>query len=147
MTKDLTIACMPNLPEPNAVTRFMITTHTTLKQLEASEKSTPAVVVDSPLNRLRENPMASITKNIVTCLECGTEFKSLGRRHLWGHGLTPQSYREKYGFQKRHPLMAHSAIAKKREIALRDQPWLTAHQGRVEEKPQGPSTKRVTMLR
>ena len=46
----------------------------------------------------------SITKHAVTCLECGTSFKQLSRRHLKLHDLDLRAYRARFGEPARKPL-------------------------------------------
>ena len=61
---------------------------------EAPEVPTPAVSV-----------RASVRPDSIACLECGGRFKAL-KRHLSGHGLTPQSYREKWSLPDSYPMTA-----------------------------------------
>ncbi|WP_081477004.1 MucR family transcriptional regulator [Sphingomonas sp. PAMC 26605] len=63
-------------------------------QLETSEAPTPAVSI-----------RASVRPDSIACLECGARFKAL-KRHLTGHGLTPQSYREKWSLPDSYPMTA-----------------------------------------
>jgi len=53
-------------------------------------------------------PMDSIKKDEIICLECGASFKQISYKHLQTHDLTPEVYREKYGFKKRQPLTARA---------------------------------------
>ena len=50
------------------------------------------------------DPRRAIKLKAITCLECGRSFKSISRKHLESHGLTPDEYREKWGYPKRSPL-------------------------------------------
>lgn len=61
---------------------------------EAPEALTPAVSV-----------RASVRPDSIACLECGARFKAL-KRHLTGHGLTPESYREKWSLPDSYPMTA-----------------------------------------
>ena len=65
----------------------------------------------------------SITKNTVTCLECGTTMKQLSRRHLADHGLDRQAYRIKYGIPRAQPLAAKSVTVLRKKIAQETKPW------------------------
>jgi predicted transcriptional regulator len=56
----------------------------------------------------KSNPADSIRNDKVICLECGAEFKQLNQKHFSAHGLTPEEYRQKYGFTMRTPLSAKS---------------------------------------
>lgn len=46
----------------------------------------------------------SIKDRSITCLECGKVCKLLSAKHLASHGVTPEEYREKWGFKKGTPL-------------------------------------------
>jgi predicted transcriptional regulator len=50
----------------------------------------------------------SIQNDKVICLECGKEMIQLTVKHLVSHGISPEEYREKYGFTMRTPLSAKS---------------------------------------
>ncbi len=50
-------------------------------------------------------PQKSIKEKSITCLECGKVFKVLTQKHLSLHGLTPEEYKEKWGFKKNSPLV------------------------------------------
>lgn len=60
----------------------------------AAEAPTPAVSV-----------RASVRPDSIACLECGARFKAL-KRHLSGHGLTPETYREKWSLPESYPMTA-----------------------------------------
>ncbi len=67
---------------------------------------------------LRSDPAKSITRSAVICLECGAKFKQLTSRHLATHGMDPAQYRVKWGFTKRHPLVARQLSAQRRKTAI-----------------------------
>ncbi len=46
------------------------------------------------------DPKKAIKERSVICCECGKSFKVLTKRHLITHELTPDQYREKYGYKK-----------------------------------------------
>jgi len=54
------------------------------------------------------DPKKAIKEKSVTCLECGKAFKVITKKHLASHGLTPEEYKEKYGFKKNTPLVCKS---------------------------------------
>lgn len=58
----------------------------------------------------------SITDAYLISLEDGKQYKSL-KRHLAGHGLTPQQYREKWGLPRDYPMVAPSYAAQRSELA------------------------------
>lgn len=49
-------------------------------------------------------PKKAIKEKAIVCCECGKSFKIITKRHLAQHGLTPETYREKYGYAKGTPL-------------------------------------------
>ena len=66
-----------------------------------------------------EPPHSAAAKQIsergITCLECGKSFKLLTRRHLLSHGLSPDDYREKWGYGKETPLVCKSLQRERRK--------------------------------
>ncbi len=73
------------------------------KQEEA--KPTPAV----PIKK-------SLTPDYLISLEDGKQYKSL-KRHLGKLGLTPETYREKWGLTRDYPMVAPNYAAKRSELA------------------------------
>lgn len=61
------------------------------------------------------DPRKSIRENSVTCLECGQKFKMITKRHLKTHDLTPDEYREKWGFRKNASLACKSLQRMRRQ--------------------------------
>lgn len=91
------------------VTSALDSTFKSLMALQNQEEGVdPAPVdeVETPAKAL--DPKKSIKKNMIICLECGQEFRTLSPKHLLGHGLTAKEYRKKYGFTARQPLCAKS---------------------------------------
>lgn len=64
-------------------------------------------------------PKKSIRERSVICLECGKTFKVLTKRHLATHGLTPEEYKEKWGFPKGTALIA-KGLARERRKKMQD---------------------------
>src|SRR5262245_24662710 len=92
-------------------------TYASLKALQAQEDANGSVAVVTP--EAPSKPVhwrKSITKHVVTCLECGTSFKQLSVRHLKEHGLEGRSYRIKYGIPRTQPLAAKEITSKRKEI-------------------------------
>lgn len=71
-----------------------------------AETYTPAVTTRKSL---------SSTDHILSLID-GKPYKTL-KRHLARHGLTPESYRERYNLPATYPMVAPSFAAKRREIA------------------------------
>ncbi len=65
----------------------------------------------------------SIKEKTVTCLECGKSFKMLGKKHLAGHGLTPEEYKEKYGLKKSTALVCRELVRQRRKKMQEMQLW------------------------
>jgi predicted transcriptional regulator len=65
----------------------------------------------------------SITKQAVTCLECGQTFKQLSLRHLRAHGLDNRSYRTKYGIPPTQPLSSRATTERRRQVVQEIRPW------------------------
>ncbi|SFM14082.1 Predicted transcriptional regulator [Desulfomicrobium norvegicum] len=65
------------------------------------------------------DPKNAIREKSVICCECGKSFKVLTKRHLITHRLTPEQYKEKYGYKKGTPLVAKS-LARDRRKTMKD---------------------------
>jgi predicted transcriptional regulator len=61
------------------------------------------------------DPKKAIRERSVICCECGKSFKVLTKRHLITHGLTPEQYKEKFGYKKGTSLVAKSLARSRRE--------------------------------
>jgi len=61
------------------------------------------------------DPKNAIREKSVICCECGKSFKVLTKRHLATHGLTPDEYREKFGYKKGTSLVAKSLARDRRK--------------------------------
>jgi predicted transcriptional regulator len=69
-----------------------------------AEAQTPAV-----------DPKKAIREKSVICLESGKAFKILTKKHLAKFGLTPDEYREKWGYPKKMPLVCKSLQRERRK--------------------------------
>jgi predicted transcriptional regulator len=58
----------------------------------------------------------SITPDAIISLIDGKPYKSL-KRHLTGHGLTPDQYRERYGLSRDYPMVAASYAQRRSDLA------------------------------
>ena len=63
------------------------------------------------------DPLSSIQRHQVICLECGRPFKLLSNRHLALHNLTPRQYKQKHGIQLTQALSARTLSARRRKLA------------------------------
>ena len=60
-------------------------------------------------------PEKSLTDKSITCLECGKSFKIITKKHLYKHGLTPEEYKEKWGYQRGMPLICKNLQKERRK--------------------------------
>lgn len=65
------------------------------------------------------DPKNAVREKSVICLECGKAFKVLSKRHLSSHDMTPQEYKEKWGYRKGAALIA-KALARQRRKKMRE---------------------------
>lgn len=63
------------------------------------------------------DPLSSIQRNQVICLECGKSFKLLSNRHLALHNLTPRAYKQKHGIRMTQALSARTLSQRRRKLA------------------------------
>ena len=61
------------------------------------------------------DPKKAIREKSVLCCVCGKSFKVITKKHLAGHGLTPEEYREKFGYKKKLPLVCKSLQRERRK--------------------------------
>ena len=66
---------------------------------------------------LRQNPLKSIQRNQIICLESGKGYKLLSNRHLALYNLTPREYKKKWGIPMTSPLSARSLTNRRRKLA------------------------------
>lgn len=102
---------------PDDLPKLIADTHSALAalgssedgQVESSEASyTPAVTARKSLGS-RDHILSMID---------GKPYKSL-KRHLSSHGLTPESYRTRYGLAANYPMVAPGYSEARREVAKR----------------------------
>lgn len=120
LATELTIAWLNNANNRVAaedVPTFLKTMHATVldlgnaapvEQPESSEPQefTPAVSVRKSL----------ASKDHILSMIDGKPYKTL-RRHLAGHGLTPDQYRERYGLKSDYPMVAETYSQSRRDMA------------------------------
>jgi len=61
------------------------------------------------------DPKKAIRERSIICLESGKAFKILTRKHLSKFGLTPEAYREKWGYPKNTPLVCKELQRERRK--------------------------------
>src|SRR6266704_4684485 len=125
MAKDLVMAQIEaHKLSPDDMHAALQQTYASLKALQAQEDANGNVAVVTPVTP--PEPVhwrKSITKHVVTCLECGASFKQLSVRHLKEHGLDGRSYRLKYGIPRTQSLAAKETTLRRKEIVQRSRPW------------------------
>ncbi len=128
MAKDLVQAQIQNgAVEPEKMMEFLKETVEGLAELHTRYSNPTGPGAGD--NATPEEPIDwrnSIKKNSILCLESGQEFKQLSARHLQKYGLTPKSYRQKYGIPMSQPLSAKSVSKRRQQIARRTRPWENA---------------------
>jgi predicted transcriptional regulator len=125
MAKDLVMAQIAARHlSPDEMHQALQQTYASLQALKAQEDANGSVIVATP--DILPKPVAwrkSITKHVVTCLECGARFKQLSVRHLQEHGLDGRSYRIKYGIPRTQSLAAKEITVRRKEVVQRSRPW------------------------
>jgi predicted transcriptional regulator len=61
------------------------------------------------------DPKKAIREKSIICLECGKSFRVLTKKHLASHGLTPEEYKEKWGYKKGSSLVAKGLARQRRK--------------------------------
>lgn len=117
LTSDVVVAWLSNPRTkiaPEALPSAIQTVHQSLASLgtdvgaaaDAGPEYLPAVTVRRSL---------ASNEHIVSLID-GKPYKTL-KRHLSGHGLTPQQYRERYNLKADYPMVAPAYAARRSELA------------------------------
>ena len=125
MAKDLVKAQIEarNL-SPDEMHQALQQTYASLKALQAQEDAYGSLAVATPETLPASvNWRKSITKQTVTCLECGQSLKQLSVRHLRAHGLDGKAYRSKYGIPRTQSLAAKEITLRRKAMAQGSKPW------------------------
>ena len=72
------------------------------------------------LRWLKGDPRRAIGEDAIVCLVCGHALRQLTNTHLRLHGLTARAYRERFGYNRCRPLMAHGLRRAYAERAVRN---------------------------
>ncbi|WP_172300000.1 MucR family transcriptional regulator [Pseudoruegeria sp. HB172150] len=72
----------------------------------ASARPVPAVPID-----------ASVTPDLIICLEDGKPFKTLKRHLRTAYNMSPEDYKERWGLSKDYPMVAPKYSAKRSRAA------------------------------
>lgn len=121
LATELTIAWLGNQNNRVAaedVPAFLRTMHATLTELATSAQQAPA-----DADEIAEDYVPAVTvrkslasKDHILSLIDGKPYKSL-KRHLSGHGLTPQQYRQRYNLKADYPMVSESYSQARRAMA------------------------------
>jgi predicted transcriptional regulator len=123
LATELTIAWLSNpntRATPDEVPAFLQKMHEAVSSLAAPSPE-PAAAEPEPAAEF--TPAVTVRKSLaskdhIISLIDGKSYKTL-RRHLSGHGLTPEQYRERYGLKPDYPMVAENYSQARREMAQR----------------------------
>ncbi len=120
LATELTIAWLGNSntrASADDVPAFLRQMHVALSELSSGG---PAQAADAPAAEQSYtpavSPRTSVKPDHIVSLIDGKKYKTL-KRHLSGHGLTPDDYRQRYGLKKDYPMVAPAYSALRREAA------------------------------
>ena len=121
LATELTIAWLSNQNNRVAaedVPAFLRTMHATVSELAGG---TSQAVAEDAAPAAEFTPAVSVRKSLaspdhIISLIDGKPYKTL-RRHLSGHGLTAEQYRERYNLKADYPMVAENYSAVRREMA------------------------------
>ncbi|KHK03516.1 MucR family transcriptional regulator [Desulfovibrio sp. TomC] len=84
-----------------------------IRGIVASGSAAP--VADEPASAPAVDPKKAVRERSIICLESGKSFKILTKKHLSKFGLTPETYREKWGYAKKMPLVCKELQRERRK--------------------------------
>ena len=76
---------------------------------------TAVPVLDEPAATPAVDPKKAVRERSIICLESSKSFKILTKKHLSKFGLTPETYREKWGYPKNMPLVCKELQRERRK--------------------------------
>ncbi|MFV0624595.1 MucR family transcriptional regulator [Sphingomonas sp. ac-8] len=122
LATELTIAWLNNANNRVAaedVPTFLQTMHSTVLGLSNAAPSEQAETASNE----EHTPAVSVRKSLaskdhILSMIDGKPYKTL-RRHLAGHGLTPEQYRERYNLKADYPMVAETYSQSRRDMAKR----------------------------
>ena len=106
-----------NRASPDEVVGFLRSAHGALTVLSDASSESKADEPAAAKYTRAVTPRASLAsrEHIISMID-GKPYKSL-RRHLSGHGLTPEEYRERYGLPRDYPMVAPEYSEKRSALA------------------------------
>jgi predicted transcriptional regulator len=118
LAADLTIAWLSN-PNTRAsadeVTGFMLKMVDNIRGLASPEAQEQVVPAEEYTPAVSARKSLGSRDHIISMID-GKPYKTL-RRHLTGHGLTPEQYRERYNLPPDYPMVSPSYSETRREMA------------------------------
>ncbi|NML06779.1 MucR family transcriptional regulator [Sphingomonas sp. G-3-2-10] len=123
LAAELTIAWLGNQNNrctAEEVPTFLRTMHATITELSGSA-SAPVENAEEAPDQQDFTPAVTVRKSLaskdhIISLIDGKPYKTL-RRHLSGHGLSPEQYRERYNLKADYPMVAPSYSEQRRAMA------------------------------
>lgn len=108
-----------NRVDADQVPAFLRSMHATLSELANSSGSTTGDMADSSSEE--HVPAVSARKSLaskdhIISMIDGKPYKTL-RRHLSGHGLTPEQYRARYNLKSDYPMVSENYSEQRRAMA------------------------------
>ena len=139
LATDLTIAWLSN---PNTrvqaeeIPAFLRTMHEAVTSLQ--EGSTSAAITEQAASH---EPAVTVRKSLssrdhIISLIDGKPYKTL-RRHLSGHALTPDQYRERYNLKADYPMVAPAYSEARRDMAKKIGLGSKGRQAKAASEPTG----------
>ena len=59
---------------------------------------------------LQQDPRRAVGEDEIVCLVCGKAFRQLTNTHLASHDVTADEYRQRFGYNRRRPLMCLALV-------------------------------------
>jgi predicted transcriptional regulator len=123
LATELTIAWLGNQNnrvQPDDVPQFLRNMHATVTELAggssaAAETAEEAAPAESHTPAVTARKSLSSKDHIISMID-GKPYKTL-KRHLSGHGLTPEEYRRRYNLRADYPMVAESYSQTRRDMA------------------------------
>jgi len=97
------------------IDRFLQVTFERLRKMKQLEEGTLHEAAEE--QKIPADPLQSIQRAKVICLECGRAFRQLTNAHLKSHGLTSREYKKKWGLPLKQALTAKNLSARRRRLA------------------------------
>ncbi|WP_423140743.1 MucR family transcriptional regulator [Parablastomonas sp. CN1-191] len=119
LATELTIAWLSN-PNTRAsagdVPGFLQSMHAAVSGLSAVQTAEPASSVDEQFTPAVTARKSLASKDHIISMIDGKPYKTL-KRHLSGHGLTPDQYRERFGLRPDYPMVSEAYSQARRDMA------------------------------